>query len=280
MKVGFVGAGKVGCSLGKHFCVNGIKLSGYYSQSMESAVDAADFTKSNYFSNLDSLIEESDVIFITVCDDAIATVWDNIKQLPIAGKLICHCSGSLSSKIFSGIENTEAYGFSVHPLLAVSDRYNSYQELPNALFTIEGERAHLPALKELLESTGLLVGEINPDEKTRYHGAAVFASNLVVSLMATAMDEFQKCGLSSELLQKALEALVLGNAKKVLSNGPEAALTGPIERNDVGTVINHMNQLSGLNEDIYRTLSKKALEIGAKKHPDYDYCKLEEVLNT
>ena len=280
MKVGFVGAGKVGCSLGKHFCTNGIKLSGYYSHSIKSAVDAADFTKSDYFSNLDSLIEESDVIFITVCDGAIAEVWNQIKQLPIAGKLICHCSGSLSSKVFSGIENTEAYGFSVHPLLAVSDRYTSCQELPNALFTIEGEKEHLPVLKEMLESTGLMVGEINPDEKTRYHGAAVFASNLVVSLMATAMDEFEKCGLPSELLQKALEALVLGNAKKVLSKGPEAALTGPIERNDVGTVMGHINQLTGLNQDIYRTLSKKAVEIGAKKHPDYDYCKLEEVLNT
>ena len=280
MKVGFVGAGKVGYSLGKLFNDCQHNLLGYYSRHSSSAIDAADFTKSTYFQDLETLIKDSDAVFITVPDDAISIVWEQIKHMSITGKMICHCSGSLSSEIFKDIEETGAFGFSVHPLLAVSDRYNSYQELPNALFTIEGERAHLPALKELLESTGLLVGEINPDEKTRYHGAAVFASNLVVSLMATAMDEFQKCGLSSELLQKALSALVLGNAKKVLSNGPEAALTGPIERNDVGTVINHINQLSGLNEDIYRTLSKKALEIGAKKHPDYDYCKLEEVLNT
>ena len=136
MKVGFVGAGKVGCSLGKLFSDSQHNLAGFYSRSFESARDAADFTKSKHFQNLETLIEECDTVFITVPDDAISGVWDSIKHMSIAGKMICHCSGSLSSNIFKDIEETGAYGFSIHPLLAVSDRYRSYQELPKALFTI------------------------------------------------------------------------------------------------------------------------------------------------
>ena len=133
-------------------------------------------TKSNYFSNLETLIEESDLLFLTVPDDAITGVWEQIKHMSIAEKMICHCSGSLSSRIFSGIENANAFGFSIHPLLAVSDRYESYQELPKALITIEGAKEHLPRLKSFLESTGLTVCEIDSETKVRYHGAAVIAS--------------------------------------------------------------------------------------------------------
>ena len=46
MNIGFVGAGKVGFSLGKYFCNNDIKVSGYYSQNLESSKEAAKFTKS------------------------------------------------------------------------------------------------------------------------------------------------------------------------------------------------------------------------------------------
>lgn len=200
--------------------------------------------------------------------------------MPIAEKMICHCSGSLSSRIFSGIENAGAFGFSVHPLLAVSDRYESYQELPKALITIEGEKAHLPKLKSFLESTGLTVCEIDSEAKVRYHGAAVFASNLVVGLLSAASDEFAKCGLPEEHLGMAMESLVLGNVKKVLAVGGSDALTGPVERNDVGTVKKHLDEFDGINKEIYKVLSRKAMAIAEAKHPDYDYMQLEEVLNT
>ncbi|MCR4567450.1 MAG: DUF2520 domain-containing protein [Pseudobutyrivibrio sp.] len=280
MKVGFVGAGKVGCSLGKHLASKGVSVIGFYSRSMESAVSAADFTKSNYFSNLETLIEESDVVFITVPDDCIGVVWDQIKDLNIAGKMICHCSGSLSSKIFSGIEKAGAFGFSVHPLLAVSDRYDSYQEFPKALFTIEGCSKCLPTMKAFLKNTGLTVGEIDAENKTRYHAAAVFGSNLVVALMAAAQEEFAKCGLSDEMLHKAIEPLILGNVHKVLAQGAVNGLTGPVERNDVGTISRHLLALDSENKDVYRILSKKAITVAKAKHPDSDYSQLENILNT
>ncbi len=279
MKVGFVGAGKVGFSLGKHFAESGVSVVGYYSRSIDSAKDAAEFTKSKYFSNLETLIEESDVLFITVPDDTIGVIWEQIRPLSIAGKMICHCSGSLSSRIFSGIEETGSFGFSIHPLLAVSDRYVSYQDFPKAVFTIEGDKTHLSELKAFLEMTHLSVAEIDADSKTCYHAAAVFASNLVVALLAAAGEEFSKCGLSDEMQRKALAPLVTGNVAKVLEKGPMESLTGPVERNDVGTVSRHLQELTGLDREIYTVLSKKAVEIAQKKHPDCKYKQLEEVLN-
>ena len=41
MKVGFIGAGKVGFSLGKYLKENGVEITGYFSKSPESAKSAA-----------------------------------------------------------------------------------------------------------------------------------------------------------------------------------------------------------------------------------------------
>ena len=279
MKVGFVGAGKVGCSLGMLFSITQHNLVGYYSRTSLSAIEAADFTKSKHFSNLETLIEESDALFITVPDDAIASVWNQIKHLSIEGKMICHCSGSLSSEIFKDIEETGAFGFSIHPLLAVSDRYLSYQELPKALFTIEGNENHLDEIKALLEGSNLKFTVVNSDVKTRYHGAAVLCSNLVVALIQAAEDELRICGFSEEQLSDAIAPLLLGNVNKVLNVGTKNALTGPIERNDVGTVKKHLDTFDGIDRDVYRILSQKTIEIAKVKHPETNYRDLELLLN-
>ena len=97
MNIGFIGAGKVGYSLGKYLSVNGIGLSGYYSRNLNSAEEAAEFTGTKAFTTLEELLRESTVIFITVPDGAITDVFNNIRELGISGKLICHCSGALSA---------------------------------------------------------------------------------------------------------------------------------------------------------------------------------------
>ncbi len=280
MKVGFIGAGKVGCSLGKLFADTQHNLMGFYSQTSSSAESAAEFTNSTCFKNLETLIKDSDTVFITVPDDNISTVWDEIKHMSIAGKMICHCSGSLSSEIFRDIKETGAFGFSVHPLLAVSDRYTSYQELPKALFTIEGDLTHICEIESLLHESGLRTAIINADVKTRYHGAAVLCSNLVVALIQAAEDELRLCGFTESQLADAIAPLLLGNVNKVLSVGTEAALTGPIERNDVGTVEKHLNTFSGIDREIYNILSRKTLDLAKQKHPKCDYKALEQLLIT
>ena len=130
MTVGFIGAGKVGFTLGKYFAVNGIEISGYYSQSYDSAEKAADFTESRAFNNIGGLVRECDVIFITTPDSSIKDIYLSLIKYDIKGKQICHCSGALSVKeAFPEIKKYWAEGYSIHPLFPVSDKYNSYKEI-------------------------------------------------------------------------------------------------------------------------------------------------------
>lgn len=280
MKIGFIGAGKVGFSLGKYFVSNGIFVTGYYSMSPKSAKSAAEFTNSRMYNSLTDILKDSDTLFITVPDDAIGTVWEYMKNLDVKNKKICHCSGSISSAAFFDAENKGAYVYSIHPLCAVSDRYNSWHDLKNAVFTIEGSRQYLTQMQNLFTELGNTVAVIDTADKALYHVGAVMASNLVIALLAMGKDILKQCGFSEETAQKAILPLFKVNMDNIVKYGLTNALTGPIERNDIKTVKRHLENLSkDFNQaQIYRLLSLKLIQIAEQKYPQKNYTQIKEVL--
>ncbi len=276
MKIGFIGAGKVGFSLGKYFMEHNVCVSGYYSRSLNSSKEAAAFTKTKYYEKLEQLIQESDTLFLTVPDRNIREVYSEMIQSDIEGKCLVHCSGALSSMIFSGISSKGARGCSVHPICAVSDKLTGYRDLSKAYFTIEGN--DVEDLEHLLCNCGNPVERISAENKVKYHAASVFASNLVVGLYDMATGLLQECGLSEEFSNYALQPLFLGNAENIGCNGAISALTGPIERGDVETVEKHLAALGGRERDIYCLLSQKLVEIAVQKNINRDYRELIMIL--
>ena len=103
MKIGIIGSGRVGYSMGKYMQDHGIRVTGFYDRHRERALDAAQFTGTDSFDRIEDLVAASDTLFLTTSDGEIANVWDCIRHLSIQGKIICHFSGSLSSDQFQGI---------------------------------------------------------------------------------------------------------------------------------------------------------------------------------
>ncbi len=104
------------------------------------------------------------------------------------------------------------------------------------------------------------------------------ASNLVIGLVETAVCELIKCGFTKELAMKAIIPFMQQNVAHLGEHTLEEALTGPVERGDVGTVKAHLDKLDGNNKEIYRLLSLKALEIAKVKNPQRDYAVIEAKL--
>ncbi len=278
MKIGFIGAGKVGFSLGKYLTERGMAVTGYYSRNPSSANEAAGFTGTGAYTDIGSLVTDSDAIFITVPDGAIAGVWNQIKGFPIQGKIFIHCSGSLGSTVFSGIEAAGGFAYSIHPLLAVNDKYTSYGKLAAAFFTIEGSPEHLHELKGMFEGFGNHVEIIGVADKMLYHAAAAVASNLAVGLVAMSEGMLVRCGFSPNHAHEALAPLIMGNMANIVDVGCGAALTGPVERNDAETVAEHLKALDGDEREVYRLLSAEIVKIAEGKYPERDYTKIKEEL--
>lgn len=273
-QIGFIGAGKVGASLGKYFKEKGRKVGGYYSLSLESAQWAAAFTNTTCYKNIEEIVRSCHMIFLTVPDGAIASVWEEIKPFT-DGKIICHCSGLHSSKIFSDIDKRNSYGYSIHPLMAVSNKEESYKEFSKALFTIEGDATYLSHIEEIFQNMGNSTRIISAENKIKYHAAAAILSNYMTGLFDISQRLFEECGFAPEEAGKELYSLAKGNLDHILEDGCVQALTGPIERNDITTVQKHMGVLEGTAKAVYSANARHLISIAEKKHPDRDYTALK-----
>lgn len=277
MKIGFIGAGKVGFSLGKYFAENGLEISGYFSRSESSAREAAAFTGTDFFMSAEKLILVSDAVFLTVPDDEIKNTYLSLPMEQLREKKICHCSGVLSAEeVFPDIAKYGAKGSSIHPLFPISSKTEAYKELGNAFFCIEGECAE--EWKKILSDMGNPTRIISGDIKGRYHAACSVASNLMCGIMKESVEILEQCGFSEKEALTSLEPLVMSNIRRIFSVGPTAALTGPVERNDISTVKKHIASISdGTNSDIYKAVSKKLIEMSWKRHSKFDYTEMEKL---
>ena len=278
IKIGFIGAGKVGFSIGKYLKDKGINVTGYYSRSEDSSLEASLFTNINQYKDLKQLVEESDTIVISTPDDKILEVWNKIKNLSIKNKFICHLSGSLSSNIFLNISHYGAYGYSIHPIFPISDKYNSHKSLKNAFITIEGDRKYINEVQLFIESLGNKTKVLEKNDKTLYHLASVISSNLIIGLISISLNYLKEYGFTEKEAINALYPLIKENIEGINNKGVINSLTGPVERGDFNTINRHLLNIKEEDKEVYISLSNKILSLALEKNKDRDYEKIREIL--
>lgn len=272
MRIGIIGAGKVGTTLGKYLSIHGKNVTGFYSRTHESADEAATFAETETYSSLCKLVEKSDVIFITTPDGEIHQVWGDLLHQDISNRIICHFSGSLSSHVFSGREEAGASGISMHPMYAFSDKFHSYEQFHTAYLTLEGDPEAVAVMKPMWEAIGHHVLTLKAEDKIKYHAAAAMASNEMLGLMQASLDILSECGFSEKDSMALLTPLVQGNIASMLEKGCVNALTGPVERGDAQTVRKHLQALEGSKAGkIYQSLGSTMVELAKRRNPDRDY---------
>lgn len=313
LRVGFVGAGKIGFALGLHLFRSGARISGYASRSHTAAQWAAQCTNSVSFSSLQALLDSTDLIFITVPDGAIAQVAGELAAAAnaqgaqgLAGKIVCHASGSATSDELAACRDAKAACASVHPLCAVPDvphtAGNSNEDedhaegataqnanatlasIPNRLtstfFTLEGDAAAVAAASALLDAAGNSHCTIAATDKVRYHAAAVFMSNLVCGLASEGLGLLEGCGFTETQALEAVGPLFTGNCEAIAERGPQRALSGPIERNDVETVRRHLAALDGQARVVYAATSLSVCDLAERRHPERNMQPLRALLES
>lgn len=298
MRIGIVGAGKVGVSVGKYFRdADASCLVGYYSRTYKSAEEGAAFTDTKAFSSLQELIMASDTLLITTPDAEIGKVWDCIAEelkqnyatdnaVANQSKIVCHLSGSLSSEVFSKNNKLDfVHGCSMHPMYAFHDKFSTYQQLHQAFFTLEGDAVAVEQMTNLLAKTGNSYAVISPQMKVKYHCAASLASNHVIGLLETSIAMLKECGFSEVGAYEILAPLVKNNVENVFRHredvtlcGTANALTGPIERNDMDTVKKHLEVLTAEEQQLYELLGMVLVKLSEQKHPDGDFVGMKDLL--
>lgn len=266
MRLGFIGAGKVGTALGIYFKEKGFDISGYYSRTKDSCIQSAIRTESHYYSNLQQLVEASDILFITTSDDQIENV---AKQLCEAyclkpGKLIIHTSGALPSTIIDTVKAFGCFTYSMHPLQAFANVDKSVSDLSNTYFCIEGDEEKISILEDILLTCKNAYFKVSPEQKTLYHASACMLSNYMVTLIHNSLIFLESTQLDTSTAFKAMLPLVNSTIQNVLELGTKGALTGPISRGDIATVKKQFEAISSFSKDqlaLYSCMSKETLKL-------------------
>ncbi|KPU45232.1 arogenate dehydrogenase [Oxobacter pfennigii] len=287
MKIGFIGAGRVGKSLGLYFKSHDLNVLGYYSRTAKSAQDAAILTASREFTTLKALADSSDIIFITVPDQALAEIDRKaaaiIQEYAIKPAITwIHVSGAHPSFCLDSIKKAGCAVGSMHPLQSFSEPVPSAARLSQAWFTIEGTEKAVQAVKTILAKTGGNYSLIEAENKPLYHAGACVISNFLVTLVESGIQCFEASGMGREDVFRAIEPLIDATLSNIREKGTIDALTGPIVRGDFNTVGAHLQALEArlpLELDFYKSLAlKTALMLDGKRLTPEQTKKFQRIL--
>jgi predicted short-subunit dehydrogenase-like oxidoreductase (DUF2520 family) len=267
MKIGIIGAGKVGTALAVMLKKKGFHIVGV-SDSVEASLQTAEKYLGKdvlYTGNNMDVVGMSDVIAITTQDRIIQDVAAeiNAKAQRLDGKLIFHTSGADPSSVLKPLDEKGAFLGSFHPLQTFPDIESAIGVLQDTCIFVEGDKDAVHQLRHLGDHIGARVYVIAGKDKVLYHLSAVFVCNLVSALMYAGKGLMDKINIDFEPFLPIIKATL----NNIENKGPLAALTGPIVRGDVKTVKAHLGAIEDmeLHKRVYKALSEVAVQMAEER---------------
>lgn len=259
LKLGFIGAGTVGNALAIKLSEKGYSVTAVHSRSLASAERLAQAVKGcRVFTTSQEVAENSDLVFITTPDAAIPIVVKEVHWHQ--GQSVVHCSGADSAETLSFALAFGANIGAFHPLQTFASVKQAIDNIAGSTFAIEAEEPLKSILKEITLALNGTHIELKASDKVVYHAAAVIVCNYLVTLVKLADDLWQTFGVPREQATKALLPLLKGTLNNIESVGIPQALTGPIARGDVGTVLKHIEALKREAPDVLSTYCELGLQ--------------------
>jgi predicted short-subunit dehydrogenase-like oxidoreductase (DUF2520 family) len=240
----FVGAGRAGRVLATAARDAGYPVVAVASRTPAHAAQLAHAVGAAHVATPIRAARAADVTFLTVPDAAITRVAATIAAsgMALGGRGLVHCSGAHSTAAISALRQVAARVGAVHPLQALA-LDSDPQILRGTFFSIEADPGLRPLLEGMVAAVGGIPFAAPEGDRALYHAAAVLAGNAPLALLARAAGLLETAGVEPAMATEALATLLEGAARNVRRLGAQAALTGPVVRNDADTVARHLHAL-------------------------------------
>ncbi|KQQ32751.1 oxidoreductase [Duganella sp. Leaf126] len=268
--INLVGAGHVGRVLGRLLARHGgVTIGQVLTRSEASARQAVDFIGAGQPIVHYDQLQPADVHLLAVGDDQIEAACAALAAaVPLAGSIVCHCSGALASRHLQAARAAGALVASVHPIRSFADPAAVADHFAGTFCGVEGDAGALAVLTPALTALGAQPVTIDPDAKTVYHAAAVFASNYLVTVLDAALRAYQAAGVPEHVARQIAQPLATESLANVFRLGPAAALSGPVARGDMATVARQRQAVSAWDAAtgaLYRDLVAPTAVLAQKK---------------
>ena len=266
-RIGFIGAGKVGGSLGVAMARAGYAVVGVASRSRASADGfAARIEGCKAHPTFQGVADVCDMVFITTSDDAIKATADSVDWR--TGQGAAHCSGAASVDALAKAAQQGALAGAFHPLQAFSSVENGAGSIAGITFGIEGEGRMREYLFSLARGIGGNPAAIDAGDKALYHLSGVLMGNLLTCLVGISAEVWERIGYTRDEGARALTPMMRAVAHNIETSGIPAAVAGPYPRGDIGTVRKHMDALEARHPGLlplYRELALAGLPLAMEQ---------------
>jgi len=253
-------------ALGRLLAAQGEPIAFVASRSIEQARKAAAFIGTRVEAvEYSELARNACRILVAVPDSALESV---VATLDLSAGIVLHTCGSKGPEALYVLAERGVFCGAIHPLQTISDPESGASALHGAAFAIAGEGPALAWAEQIVRAAKGRILRISAERRPLYHAAAVMASNYVTALMSAAQTLLIAADVAPDDALQALGPLARTSLENALRQGPQAALTGPIERGDVSTIAAHIAALKDMPGPIpllYRAAGLETLELARKK---------------
>jgi predicted short-subunit dehydrogenase-like oxidoreductase (DUF2520 family) len=202
----------------------------------------------------DEPLPEADIALLTVRDDAISAVVARLQGHMGDVAVAAHVSGFVPISTLRPLQTEGVAIGGFHPLQTLPDPARGALALAGSYAAVEGDPLALDVLSHLAVSLGITPFRLEDASRPAYHAAAAASSNFVTAALAIAADLFDSAGVDPMVARPLVEQVVAN----VFEGGPGSALTGPIARGDVETVIGHLTAARDVSAEVGRQFSLMA----------------------
>jgi predicted short-subunit dehydrogenase-like oxidoreductase (DUF2520 family) len=272
--VAIVGAGRVGCALGRRLREKGWRIGPVITRSMRTARAARRRIGTGQpQAGLSDAVLAADLILIATPDRAIAETAKALARILPArrsaaqgadkdnrsgsarqtrgpkksggkawrGTTVLHTSGALGSDVLRPLALRGAAIGSLHPLQTFSGR--NTPSLAGCACAIEGSTAALPIARRICRELGGVPVVLPQRRKAAYHAAAALAAGHVLAVIEAAVRVLVTAGFPRKRAVRALLALTRQTLANYERLGARAAWTGPLSRGDFSVIERHLEAL-------------------------------------
>jgi predicted short-subunit dehydrogenase-like oxidoreductase (DUF2520 family) len=243
LRVGIVGAGRVGAVLGAALSAAGHDVVAASGLSAASAERAARLLPGAPLLPADEVVAASDLVVLAVPDDILTGLVAGLAETGAwrRGQLLFHTSGAHGLAVLAPAERAGVLSLALHPAMTFSGGPEDLHRLVAAPFGVTSRPEHRAVAETLVLEMGGEPFWVEEADRGLYHAALVTGANHLVTLVAEAADLLRTAGVADPA--RVLAPLLTAALDNGLRRG-DRGLTGPVSRGDVGTVAAHLRTLT------------------------------------
>ncbi|MBV2361757.1 Rossmann-like and DUF2520 domain-containing protein [Streptomonospora nanhaiensis] len=242
LRVGVVGAGRVGSALGAALARAGHEVVAASAVSERSRRLAEARLPTARLTDPSDVVDSADLVLLTVPDDALEPLVRGLVETgaDVTGTFLVHTSGAHGHQVLAPATAAGALPLALHPVMTFTGRDEDLDRLASASFGVTAPDTLRPIAEALVVEMGAEPVWIAEEHRTLYHTALAGGANHLVTLVAESAALLGAAGVDNpgRLLGPLLGA-ALDNALRLGMDG----LSGPVLRGDTATVAAHIAEL-------------------------------------